>query len=301
MSSEIAPAGHNERRMSSYYQRLTGSFLLNEDDEILNDVPQPEPIHSKVVDNVRHKLDEFRKRITELTEEEALRNAGKFLELKDLMDHRFREGLTSSTNTTSSPDSSRLDDTQSSSTSSFDGDTNASRNANINSANSSEALIRLQNDMIQLQKDTVSSCNMIAKACVELYFEEKKKAERATMRQRCTITAFVEIADELTDYIVTIQYFTGVISQIWAGWVMIAFMIANRVAQLLGAFANHDSWKRCLEAVLGLRAITDTYYIITAGPTAMVEGSKAFMIHVQAQRIGSCLALESFPQVSYSS
>eukprot|EP00948_MAST-09A_sp_MAST-9A-sp1_P002380 g2380.t1 len=301
MSSEIAPAGHNGRRRSSYYQRLAESFLPNEDDEILNDVPQPEPVHSKVVDNVRHKLDEFRKRIPKLTEEEALRNASKFLEVKDLIGQRVGEGLLSSTNTTSSPDASRFDDTQSSSSSSFDGNINSSQNSNINGITNSEALIQLQNDVIRLQNDMVNCCNMMAKTCVQMYHEEKKKAVQATMRQRCTLTAFIEIADEVTDYIVTIQYFTGLMSQIWAGWVMVAFMIANRVVQFLLAFINHDSWKRCLEAILGFRAVTDTYYMITEGPNALIEGSKADLIYVQAQRIACCLALESFPQVSYSS
>eukprot|EP00948_MAST-09A_sp_MAST-9A-sp1_P003426 g3426.t1 len=146
---------------------------------------------------------------------------------------------------------------------------------------------------------SLETCKVFARDIVEEHFEQAERTKQATMRQRCTITGAVEVADELTDVLMTIQYFTGAVTTLWAGWVMVGFMIANRGAQFLWALANHDSPRRCLEAILGVRAITDTYYMVTKGPNALIAGSTATMIMVQAYRTATSLALESLPQVSY--
>eukprot|EP00948_MAST-09A_sp_MAST-9A-sp1_P001052 g1052.t1 len=144
---------------------------------------------------------------------------------------------------------------------------------------------------------SLETCKVFARDIVEEHFEQAERTKQATMRQRCTITGAVEVADELTDVLMTIQYFTGAVTTLWAGWVMVGFMIANRGVQFIWALWNHDSPRRCLEAILGVRAITDTYYMVTKGPNACIAGSTAPMIMVQAERIGTSLALESLPQM----
>eukprot|EP00948_MAST-09A_sp_MAST-9A-sp1_P002096 g2096.t1 len=153
-----------------------------------------------------------------------------------------------------------------------------------------------QGDEIR-RKEMVEICKVFARDVVREHFEQVEKAKQAIMRQRCTITAAIEVLDEGTDLALTIQYFSGAVSTIWAGWVMLAFMVANRGVQFIWTIIHHESWKRSAEAILGVRAITDTYHMITAGPDAKVGGSKAPMKTVQALRIGISLALESLPQV----
>eukprot|EP00948_MAST-09A_sp_MAST-9A-sp1_P004034 g4034.t1 len=154
-----------------------------------------------------------------------------------------------------------------------------------------------QGDEIR-RKEMVEICKVFARDVVREHFEQVEKAKQAIMRQRCTITAAIEVLDEGTDLALTIQYFSGAVSTIWAGWVMLAFMVANRGLQFIWSIIHHESWKRSAEAILGVRAITDTYYMITAGPNAKVGGSKASMQMVQALRIMVSLALESLPQVT---
>ena len=270
MSSEIAPAGQN-RRMSSVAIAI-GSLIPPGDEEILNDNPEPQHGESKFIDKVGQKLTELKKVVSEGSEEEALKLAKEFLVEDDLKDFAVPQ---LSTNT--APNNSSLEE-----------DPQSSSNL-------------LLQTLTQMRKDMLVTHNMLAVAYVQGLFEVKKKEKQATVRQRCTITGAVEVADEATDIVVTVQYFTGVASNFWAGWVMVGFMVANRLAQFITSLGVHESWKRSLESILGIRAITDTYYMITQGPNAKIGGSIVPMVLIQGMRIGISLALESLPQVSNDS
>lgn len=126
-------------------------------------------------------------------------------------------------------------------------------------------------------------------------FEEKNR--EYVMMQRVILSTFFEIADELSDMILTIYYFMSSVEG-WAAHLMITFILLRRIVCMsISRYLAQEGILKNIETLVGMRCLTDTYYILKYGHNYHVDGAKIDIGTSYTWHSSASIATESAPQM----
>eukprot|EP00948_MAST-09A_sp_MAST-9A-sp1_P002427 g2427.t1 len=128
------------------------------------------------------------------------------------------------------------------------------------------------------------------------HLRKEKESERGKGNMaRTLIAAFFEICDEVSDIVLAILFAVDAKDLQWAAILMFVFMGLNRCMCFLFSITFKEPFWRRFEALLGVKAITDTYRLVTQGASA--SAGSINMVTMRTFVLGTGLGLESFPQM----
>eukprot|EP00948_MAST-09A_sp_MAST-9A-sp1_P000058 g58.t1 len=128
--------------------------------------------------------------------------------------------------------------------------------------------------------------------------QQNKQVKKKNINEgvpRILLAAFFELFDEVSDIILAILYSTSAGNYQWAGHLMLAFIVLNRLMQGICSLSVGESFWRVCEGLLGIKCITDTYRMIRDGPMAM--SGKMNLASVRNFSIAIGMSCESLPQM----
>eukprot|EP00948_MAST-09A_sp_MAST-9A-sp1_P003979 g3979.t1 len=124
--------------------------------------------------------------------------------------------------------------------------------------------------------------------------EEEKEKENVT---RILVAGFFEVADEVSDIILAIIFLLEAESLQWAAILMFVFMGLNRSLGAFISFTLGEFPSRVLEGLIGVKAITDTYRMVTQGQNAASGSNGMWISVIRIYYLAIGLACESLPQM----
>eukprot|EP00948_MAST-09A_sp_MAST-9A-sp1_P002424 g2424.t1 len=162
-----------------------------------------------------------------------------------------------------------------------------------------EAIIWRKGDLVDCLLHQSSGEDVIpAIVCaMHMQIKSRKQKEKANDNNiSVIIAAFCEITDEVSDVVMAILFSLNSQDLGWAATMMFVFIGINRFFLILVLLAFKLPYFHVLEAVLGIKCITDSYRIITKGQHVMSGGSVAVGT-VRGYTLGIDLVCESLPQM----
>jgi len=132
-------------------------------------------------------------------------------------------------------------------------------------------------------------------ALIKYLRKEDKRNNETSGLARTVISAFFEVGDEVSDFVLAILFLVDSGDLKWAATLMFVFMGLNRFMGALLAYTCKEPFLRCIEALIGIRSITDTFRILTQG-SEMMSGTVS-LIQVRASTLIVGLTFESLPQM----
>lgn len=128
------------------------------------------------------------------------------------------------------------------------------------------------------------------------HFRQKDaENDKATNVSRTLISAFFEIGDEVSDFVLAILFILDAGDFGWAAVLMFVFMGLNRFINTMMSWSQQESSRRICESILGIKPITDTYRLLTQG--AHAKSGKGYIINLRVSSLGIGLVCESLPQM----
>eukprot|EP00948_MAST-09A_sp_MAST-9A-sp1_P001147 g1147.t1 len=136
---------------------------------------------------------------------------------------------------------------------------------------------------------------VILKAFLRQRNKEKKKDNISEGLPRVVMAAFFELIDEISDLILAFVFYSEAGDVLWAAHGMFVLIGLNRFVQFVVMLAIGQGWLSAIEALVGIKTITDTYRLIADGPTATRGGQLLSALRGYSLFLG--IAFESFPQM----
>eukprot|EP00948_MAST-09A_sp_MAST-9A-sp1_P003005 g3005.t1 len=132
-------------------------------------------------------------------------------------------------------------------------------------------------------------------ALIKYLRKEDKRNNETSGLARTIISAFFEVGDEASDFVLAILFLVDSGDLKWAATLMFVFMGLNRFIGVLLAFLFKEPRLRVIEALIGIRSVTDTYRILTQG-SEMMSGTIS-LIQCRVATLATGLVCESLPQM----
>ena len=155
-------------------------------------------------------------------------------------------------------------------------------------------------DIGDSRKEAIIFMSVLLKCAAHCEREFENERHESSGVARVLISGFSEVADEVTDIVLGVLFFFDPNNLTWAGHIMAGCFIANRVVSTaVLRFACKESFQGCVESLLGVKSITDTYALVTQGTGATVKGAGTSITTSQWMRLAIGLVFESIPQVRF--
>merc|ERR1711988_978941 len=103
---------------------------------------------------------------------------------------------------------------------------------------------------------------VILKAFLRQRSKEKKKDNISEGLPRVVIAAFFELIDEISDLILAFVFYSEAGDVLWAAHGMFILIGLNRFVQFIFMLAISQGLLSAIEALVGIKSITDTYRLI---------------------------------------
>merc|ERR1711988_1386673 len=103
---------------------------------------------------------------------------------------------------------------------------------------------------------------VILKAFLLQRNKEKKKDNISEGLPRVVMAAFFELIDEISDLILAFVFYSEAGDVLWAAHAMFVLIGLNRFVQFVFMLALGQGLLSAIEALIGIKSITDTYRLI---------------------------------------
>eukprot|EP00948_MAST-09A_sp_MAST-9A-sp1_P001756 g1756.t1 len=117
--------------------------------------------------------------------------------------------------------------------------------------------------VIECKKEEKDFPALVVGALVKHARQEQMKNEQNVNVSRIVFTAFCELADEVSDLVLAILFMLNPDDLRWAAVLMFVFMGLNRFTGVVISIIMKESPQENVEALLGIKCITDTYRVVT--------------------------------------
>ena len=109
------------------------------------------------------------------------------------------------------------------------------------------------------------------------------------------MAAFFELIDEISDLILAFVFYSEAGDVLWAAHGMFVLIGLNRFVQFVAMLALGQGLLSAIEALVGIKTITDTYRMIADGPNGTRGGQLLSALRAYSLALG--IIFESFPQM----
>eukprot|EP00948_MAST-09A_sp_MAST-9A-sp1_P001281 g1281.t1 len=146
-----------------------------------------------------------------------------------------------------------------------------------------------------IEEEEESFAVLVIAALLKHFRKEKEQNKNLSQVEKTVIAAFLEIADEVTDIVLTIIYLNEADTLQWAGILMIVFIVTRRIMGTGLSFFLGEPLICLIESFVGIKCISDSYRLLKRG--AHYHQGSLPLISSRMFDIGAGILFESFPQM----